>query len=279
MADDDTQVDAPAQADTATDPPVQTEQVATETTTEQAPAQADTAPPPEPRKWAAKYTSPEVLEEAHLNLQRQFTQETQRNAELARQINVPAKTPATTTPSYTPEQLEGAKIDLLDKMAEARTNGDSQKAREYASQIVWCDRELMNQRVSSTQTLAKSQAAEQSLMAEVAGVVQQFSADLVPGNPLYEKAATLLDRYVEMGMPNNAITQSHAVTMAAQLLGKTKSSVEQDTRRELTKTIQSTLKSGVIAGAGHATHGAPSAPDFMSMTDAQFDAWKQANVR
>jgi hypothetical protein len=278
MAADDTPVDAPAQvADTATDPPVPAEQSDAPATTD-APAQADTAPPaPTERKWASKYSSPEVLEEAHLNLQRQFTQETQRNAELARQVNKPATTPA--TPTYTPEQLEGAKIDLLDKMADARVQGDAVKAREYAAQIVWCDRELMNQRVASTQTQSRAHAAEASLMQEVAGVIQQYQTDLVPGNALYDKAAVLLDRYIEMGMPNNAITQAHAVTMAAQLLGKTQAAVEQTTRRDLTKTIQSTLKSGVIAGAGQASTGSPAAPDFLNMPSAEFAAWKRANVR
>jgi hypothetical protein len=278
MADSDTQVSAPAQADTAADQPASGEQAPAETTTEQAPAQPDTAPPPTEKLWAGKYKAPEVMEEAHQNLQRQFTLETQRRAELERQLNAsPAKT--ATTPTYTPEQLEGAKIDLLDKMADARVQGDAAKAREYASQIVWCDRELMNQRVAQTTQSSRAQAAESQLMQEVAGVLQQYQAELVPGNALYDKAAHLLDTYVAMGMPNNGVTQAHAVTMAAQLLGKTQKATEQATRQNLTKTIQATLKSGVVAGAGQASTGTPSAPDFMNMPSAEFAAWKKANVR
>lgn len=277
MADDDTQGAAPAQADTASPSAVPDQQITAPTET--APAQADTAgTETTERLWANKYKAPEVMEEAHLDLQRRFTMEAQRRAELERQVGTGSK-PADATPKYTTEQIEGAKIDLLDKMADARLQGDAAKAREYASQIVWCDRELMTQRMAGVQTQARAESAERTMMQEMSGVVQRYANELQPGTPMYEKAASLLDGYVAMGMANNAITQAHAVVMAAQLLGKTQGGVEQTTRRELTKTINQALKSGVVAGAGHANATAPTTPDFMNMPKADFDAWTRANVR
>jgi hypothetical protein len=108
--------------------------------------------------------------------------------------------------------------------------------------------------------------------------MEQYKADLVPGNPLYDKAASIYQAAVRAGHPEGELTATSAVLAAAQLVGKATAGVEQSARKSVTQSIQQSLKEGVVAGAGKAQAGTPGVIDFTKMTDAEFVAWKERHL-
>ena len=183
--------------------------------------------------------------------------------------------------AYTPEQLETWKASYLVQQAQSAANGDLQKAQEAAQQVILIDRELRKQEVHSYTQQTQRETAQQSYRSETAPIVQKLQADLVPGNPLYEKAAQLYTQAVAAGSQANDLTLNHAIITAAALTGKFTQSLVQDTRKEFSTQIQSKLKDAVLAGSGGSTAGTRKdigAEDINAMTDADFAKFHHAQL-
>lgn len=251
-----------------------TSPLASETTPESATAETSTAVAPEAHLWAGKYTSPEELEKGYLNA----TAESSRMAaELSayKRGPTPAASPAKPeAPKYSVEQLEYAKQNLHMNLAAANAAGDQAKASEVAGNLVWCDREIRRQEMTSYQNTFSRQSAEQSLMGDASAVLKKYQVDLQPGNPLYEKAASYHAAYLQMGLPDTAIVQAQAVALAANLLGKDASGAGQQARKELSTSLNQALKQAVQTGAGKPAAKASATPDFLHMSDDEFTKWK-----
>lgn len=183
--------------------------------------------------------------------------------------------------SYSAEQLETWKAGYLVQQAQAAAGGDLQKAQEAAQQVILIDRELRKQEVQSYTQQTQRETAQQSWRTETAPVIQKLQADLVPGNPLYEKAAQLYTQAVQAGSQPNDLTLNQAIITAAALTGKFTQSLVQDTRREFSNQVQTKLKEAVLAGSGGSTAGTRKdigAEDINAMSDADFAKFHQAQV-
>lgn len=264
-------------------PVVEDQQAPSEDTREPSGAPTET---PAPRVYAGKYKTPDELEEAYRNAN---AENSRMAAELAAARRQPAQ-PKTEKPTYTTDQLETWKEGRIREVARYESlaakhmmDGNHAEAERYnaaaqesARQVRLIDSELRKldiQQVTQSQT---RRTAESRLVGEAVNIVQQYKGDLVPGNPLYDKASEYMAGYEAMGMDvESPLVQAQAVSMAAQVLGLSSKKVEQTTRKELTKSIGQALKQGVVTGAGKAAKSASAAPNFDKMTDAEFIAYKR----
>lgn len=183
--------------------------------------------------------------------------------------------------AYTAEQLETWKANYLVQQAQSAAGGDLQKAQEAAQQIILIDRELRKMEAHSYSQQTQREAAQQGWRTETAPIVQKLQADLVPGNPLYEKAAQLYTQAVNAGSQPNDITLNQAIITAAALTGKFTQGLVQDTRKEFATQVQTKLKEAVLAGSGGSTAGTRKeigAEDINAMSDADFAKFHQAQV-
>lgn len=243
-------------------------------------------PAPTTRKYADKYDSPDDLERAY---KEQNAEASRMAAELAqlRRGQAPAQ-PKAEAPKYTNDQLENWKETRIREVAAYQNmagrfeaEGNLQEARRYdglaaesARQIRMIDAELRKNDIQATMGANTRQAAESQLLQQSVNVVRSFASDLVPGNPLYEKASEFLSGYKAMGLDTESpLIQAQSVAMAAQILGLGTKKVAQTVRKEMTTKINQALKQGVQAGGGKAAKSA-GAPDFSKMTDDEFIAWK-----
>lgn len=258
-----------------------------ESSTDEAPVSTETAEPIETTEQLilGKYKS---NEEVYKALQHSTSEASRMANELsaykrgvqdARPQQSQAAEPA--TPKYSVDQLEYAKVDLLTNLAAAQAQGDAQKARELAGNVAWCDREIRKQEFASLTQQHTAKSAESQIMSDALTVVQKYQADIQagPGNPLYDKAAALHSTYLAMGQPDNNLTRAQAIALAANLLGKDATGVAQTSRKELTTTLQKSLKAAVQAGTGKASVAAAANPDFENMTDAEFTTWKAKHLK
>lgn len=260
-------------------PAVESDESATSTEPVNAATSTETEPP-EPL-ILGKYKTNEDVYQA---LQHSNAEASRMAAELAGYRNgvkdagrAPQAPPASTTPKYTVEQLEYAKVDLLTNLAAAQASGETTKARELAGNIAWCDREIRTQEYSTFTQRQTAQTAQSQIMQDALTVVRKYQADIEagPGNALYDKAAALHGTYLAMGQPDNDLTRAQAIAFAANLLGKDAAGVEQASRKQLTSTLQKSLKAAVTAGSGKGDTKGSASPDFGSMTDTQFTAWQK----
>lgn len=262
------------------------EQLGSEETSQETVGATSDESTPEPKLFANKYKSTEELERAYQEANAANSRMAQRLAEIDRAASAPAQKQES---KYTTDQLEGYKEARLREIAQAEAsaqrlqadgrydeaNQAAYRAAEAARQIRMIDAELRQMDIQRSMSQNTSQAAERRLVGEAVGVLKQYEADLVEGTELYAKASDFLSGYQAMGLdPKSPLVQAQAVAMAAQTLGLSAKKVEQSTRKELTKTINQALKSGVQAGAGKAAKTA-SAPDFMNMSDDDFVAYKR----
>ena len=250
--------DAPSQTSATPDAPV---------SAQTAPAQPAAIPPSEDYRTKFAESSREALRLYHENrqLQDRLTQSSQ-----------PAK-PQT----YSAEQLETWKASYLVQQAQSAAGGDLQRAQEAAQQVILIDRELRKQETQAATQQVQRDTAQQGWRTETAPIVQKLQADLVPGNPLYEKAAQLYTQAVQAGNPANDLTLNQAIITAAALTGKFTQSLVQDTRKEFFTQIQSKLKESVLAGSGGSTAGTRKdvgAEDIRAMSDADFAKFHQAQL-
>lgn len=239
----------------------------TQTASAQPVVTAPVAPPSEDYRTKFAESSREALRLYHENrqLQERLTQSSQ-----------PAK-PQT----YSAEQLETWKASYLVQQAQAAAGGDLQKAQEAAQQVILIDRELRKQETQAATQQVQRDTAQQGWRTETAPIVQKLQADLVPGNPLYEKAAQLYTQAVQAGNPANDLTLNQAIITAAALTGKFTHSLVQDARKEFSTQIQSKLKESVLAGSGGSTAGTRKeigAEDIHAMSDADFAKFHQAQL-
>jgi len=243
--------------------------------------------PPEPQLLAGKYKTAQELEEGYRNAQAENSRMAQELAQYRRQTQNP-QTTSQEKPKYTQDQLETWKESRLVEMsrysnlaerlqAEGKYHEAQQamaQAGEAARQVRLIDKELRSLDIAAYTQQSTRQSAESRLVADASNVVKAYSADLVPGTDLYNKASYFLEGFAAMGQdPQNTLVQAQAVLMAASVLGLPAKRVEQDTRKELTKTINTALKTGIKAGAGKASKAA-SLPDFSKMKDEDFIKWK-----
>lgn len=232
-----------------------------------APAEAAPAPPAPSPLFAGKY---KTAEEAYWR--------TQGELEAIRNQTKPTPTTQAATPKYTTDQLWQLRAAKLQEMTAAQVGGESDRALTLAANINWIDNEIQQQQMSKLRGELSAQSVVQTLASEGAELLKPYQADLVPGTPLYEQAGTyftMVKQAMDSGANIDNILSGLCALAAAAKTGKTTAGVEQAARAEFAGSLNKAMKQAVIAGAGKATKTPDSAPDFLSMTNKQFDDYQR----
>lgn len=225
------------------------------------------------RAWAGKYQSPEELEKAYLEAQREASR-------MAGELSVLKKSPAQPTTAAEPKwkQLEGER----QKWAAYLRNPNLSDAEKWQAdeQVRLHDREIAYERAKyDFETVSTRRSAEEQLESESLQTLQYYKTDLENmASPLYQAASVRLQSLLRAGYPENNTTKALAVAYAAAATGRDAKAAVQKDRGALLKTINTQMKKSVVAGAGGPTtvkSGAVTAKQIEDMTDAEFLAYER----
>lgn len=248
----------------ADETPVDAEPVPGETAAEASPEEQ---PSPATRAWAGKYQSPEELERAYLESQREASR-------MAGELSAFKKSPAPTT-SAEPKwkQLE---VERNKWAQHYRSTSLSEDQKWQADeQVRLYDREIAYERAkydfeqSTTRTMATRE-----IETEAATVMNQYANELNNmASPLYQASAKRYESLIRAGYPDNDTTKALAVTYAAALTKTNVSKAVQQDRGALLKTLNTQAKKAVVAGAGgqaNVKSGGITGKDIDKMTAKEF---------
>lgn len=191
------------------------------------------------------------------------------------------RTPSATTPTppkYSTDQLWSLRAQKLQEMTAAQIASDPAKAAELAANVNWIDNEIQQQQFGKLRGELTGQSALTQLATEGVELLKPYQGDLVPGNPVYESAQHfygLLKQAADAGASLDSILSGVAVHMAVAKTGKATAGVEQGARAEFAGALKQSIKQAVLTGAGKAVKPPDGTPDFMGMTDKQFDDYRR----
>ena len=206
-------------------------------TTEQPPA----------RLWAGKYKSPEEIERAYLDSQRE-------GSRMAGELSALKRTP-TDAASLEPKwkQLESER----NKWAAQYRNPNVGESERYQAdeQVRLYDREIAKQQaISEYRSESRRTGAESRMEQESTTVIEQYREQLSDtSSDLYRSAAQRLQDLLDMGMPDTNTTKALAISHAAAMTGSHTQTLVQQDRKTLLKTLNTQARQSVVAGAGGPT--------------------------
>jgi len=219
------------------------------------------------RMFAGKYTSPDELERAYLESQREASRMA---GELSALKRTPDK-PAESEPKW--KQLEAERNKWANQLR--RSDLDDQARWEADNQVRLHDREIAYERARHDmgQDNVRS-SAMQRLEQDSVKVLTSYQQDLNnTQSPLYQAAAERLGHLIQAGFADDVNTKALAVAYAAAVTGATVSKAVQKDRSTMLKTLNTQVKQAVIAGAGGPATvkaGGVTAKDIEAMSDAEF---------
>ncbi len=248
------------------------EPVATEPATEEASTEPE-QPSLTARAWAGKYQSPEELERAYLENQREASR-------MAGELSALKKTPQQATnaePKW--KQLEAERNRWAQHYR--NTNLPDAERVQADEQVRLYDREIAYERAKHEfETVSTRRTAEQQLETESLQFMEQYKADIQnTASPLFQAANARLHQLLQAGHPDTNTTKALAVAYAAAATGRdAKAAVQQD-RGNLLKSLNKTMKKAVVAGAGGPAavkSGQITAKDIDKMNEAEFAAYERS---
>jgi len=228
---------------------------------------------PSGRQWAGKYQSPEDLERAYLESQREASRMA---GELAA-----TKRGTTTQPGAEPKykQLESERQRWAQHLR--NPNLSEQERWNADEQVRLYDREIAYERaVHDVQERTGRQTAAAQMEQEARQVISQYMNDLNnPSSQLYQAADQRFALLKQAGYPDNDATRVLAITYAAALTKTGMRSAVQNDRGDLMRTLNKKVKEAVVAGAGGpsaipAAKGT-TARDIENMSDAEFAKYER----
>ena len=260
------------------------EAVATETPGSETPAPdlsatdaSVTTEQPPPRLWAGKYKSPEEIERAYLDSQREASRMA---GELSALKRTPTPTEATLEPKW--KQLESER----NKWAAQLRNPNVGESERYQAdeQVRLYDREIAKQQaMSEYRSESRRTGAESRMERESNTVIEQYREQLSDtSSELYTAAAQRLQDLLDLGMPDTNATKALAVAHAAAITGTQTQKLVQQDRKTLLKTLNTQAKQAVVAGAGGPAivkSGGITAQDIASMTGKEFAKYERDLLR
>lgn len=232
---------------------------------------------PSPRLWAGKYKSPEEIEHAYLESQREASRMAGELSALRQKA--PATPESSTEPKW--KALEAER----NKWAQHLRNTSLSDSERYQAdeQVRLYDREIAKQQaLHEYRSESRRESALHRLDREAMQVLTQYKDDLADmSTPLYQAASQRLQDLLDMGSPDNNATRAMAVAYAAAVTGASTHKVVQQDRKVLLKTLNQQAKQAVVAGAGGPTavkSGGISAKEIENMTDAEFLKYERERV-
>lgn len=240
----------------------------TPVTTEASPEQ----PSVSSRMFAGKYTSPDELERAYLESQREASRMA---GELSALRRTPEK-PAASEPKW--KQLDAERNKWASQLR--NPNLDEQARWEADNQVRLYDREIAYERARyDMSTEATRTTAQKRLEQDSTTILSKYEQDLNnQQSPLYVAASDRFNQLVEAGYPMDINTKALAVAYAATVTNTNVTKAVQQNRTAMLKTLNTQVKQAVIAGAGGPATvkaGGISAKDIENMSDADFAKYER----
>lgn len=221
-----------------------TETASTETDSASAPAEQ---PAFSPRTYAGKYQSPDELERAYLESQREASR-------MAGELSALKRTPETTTngePKWKALEVE------RNKWAQQMRNAslDERERSQADDQVRLYDREIVRQQtIAEFEQQSTRRSAESELERDSTTVLSTYQEDLNnTSSPLYQASMTRYQQLLRSGYPDTLNTKALAVTFAASLTGAGAAKAIAGDRSAMLKTLNKQVKQAVVTGAGGPT--------------------------
>lgn len=221
-----------------------TETASTETDSASAPAEQ---PVFSPRTYAGKYQSPDELERAYLESQREASR-------MAGELSALKRTPETTTngePKWKALEVE------RNKWAQQMRNAslDERERSQADDQVRLYDREIVRQQtIAEFEQQSTRRSAESELERDSTTVLSTYQEDLNnTSSPLYQASMTRYQQLLRSGYPDTLNTKALAVTFAASLTGAGAAKAIAGDRSAMLKTLNKQVKQAVVTGAGGPT--------------------------
>lgn len=224
------------------------------------------------RTYAGKYQSPDELERAYLDSQREASR-------MAGELSALKRTETSATPAQPKwQQLEGERNKWAQQLR--RQDLDESQRWQADEQVRLYDREIAYERAKSdiTQTMTRS-TAESTLERDSQELLSQYSTDLNnEASPLFQAALARYQQLVSAGYPDTINTKALAVSYAAVKSGAGEKRAVQSDRSAMLKTLNQQVKKAVVAGAGAPApvqSNGTSAKDIERMTPAEFAKYER----
>lgn len=224
------------------------------------------------RTYAGKYQSPDELERAYLESQREASR-------MAGELSALKRTPeasTTTTPKWKELETERNKW-----AAHMRNPNTDEPMRAHADeQVRLYDREIAYERAKHdlSQHSTRMQA-EGQLTHDTEKIFTTYKTDLDnPSSPLYQASMGRYQQLVQAGYPDSIHTKALAVAYAATVTGAATTKVLAGDRSAMLKTLNQQVKQAVVTGAGGPTpvkSGAITADQIEKMTPKEFAKYER----
>lgn len=224
------------------------------------------------RTYAGKYQSPDELERAYLESQREASR-------MAGELSALKRTDsnaATAQPKW--QQLESERNKWAQQLR--REDLDQSQRWQADEQVRLYDREIAYERAKHDvqQTMTRS-TAESTLERESQELLSQYTTDLNnEASPLFQTARARYQQLVSAGYPDTINTKALAVSYAAVKTGAGEQRAVQSDRSAMLKTMNQQVKKAVVAGAGAPAPVKPSgmtAQDIDRMSPAEFAKYER----
>lgn len=225
-----------------------------------------------------KFKSEEDRQHSYKELERKFHEQAGRLAELTRRLET-QQTPAaekSSEPKW--KQLESERNKWAQQLR--RSELSDQERWQADEQVRLYDREIAKQQArQDIEQEMNRKSASQTLEQDSVKVLTQYQQDLNnTASPLYQASVQRYEQLVRAGYPDDTTTKALAVAYAASVTGATVSKAVQQDRSALLKTLNSSVKKAVVAGAGGPAtvkSSGTSAKDIENMSDAEFAKYER----
>lgn len=224
------------------------------------------------RTYAGKYQSPDELERAYLDSQREASRMAGELSALKRTTD-PA---VSATPKWKELEVERNKWAQYMRSPEI----DEVKRAEAYDQVSRYDREISKQQARDEfQQESTRNMASQQLEQDSAKVLSTYQTDLNnTASPLYQASIFRFQQLVQAGYPDTLNTKALAVAYAAAITGVVDKKAIAGDRSAMLKTLNKQVKQAVVTGAGGPTatkSGGVTAEQIANMSPKEFAKYER----
>jgi hypothetical protein len=252
------------------------EAIADASSTETASPEPESASTEQPvfsaRTYAGKYQSPDELERAYLDSQREASR-------MAGELAALKRTPETSNANE--PKWKALDVERNKWAAQMRNPNLDERERSAADeQVRLYDREIAYERAKyDVSQQSTRHSAEQALEQDSVTLLNTYQTDLNNTmSPLYQAALSRYDQLVKAGHPDNLNTKALSVAYAAALTGAGAQKAIAGDRSAMLKTLQKNVKQAVVAGSGGPTpvkSGQTTARDIENMSAKEFAKYER----
>lgn len=234
-----------------------------------------------PRLLAGKYKSADELEHGYAESTQEAMRLYRENQELLKQMQGQGQAkPATSSESYTPEQLQTYREHWSREALKAQAAGDAATAADCLGKVNQCNDKLVEARLQTAQDRWRGETAVQQFQSDASKVIKPYQQDLMnPVSPLNQAAQGYFmqaKQAIANGQSVDAVLSLLSSSLAVLKTGKNSSGAEAKARGEFSASINQAMKQAVITGGGSAAAPVSTTPDFDNMSSAKFKEYQRS---